>query len=157
MLTRRTLVSAVPGIVAAGALAACSSLTPSTLQSDAQLIASGLGPIMADLQAAGVSVPADVAQKITDELAIISSEAAQIGSLVSGQNAAQIIVTAVGVIAPLVTPFFPAAPMVAAAVQAAVVLANTLVGSFKAAPAAVAPGQMTPAQARMILSASAKQ
>lgn len=156
MVNRRALLagSARVGIGAAlVAMAGCANLTPETLTSDAQLIANGLSGILANLQAIpNLNIPADVVSKVQNELSIINSNASQIGSVI-GSAPAQAISTAVGVVAAALAPFFPMAPMVAVAVQAAVVLAQSLINSIPAASAA--PGQMDTAQARAILKAMA--
>lgn len=153
MADRRAFLRGAAGIGAGAALfavAGCKNLTSNQVQNDAALIDAGLSGIVADLQnVPGLNVPADVIAKINQELAIIGSNAAQIGSLV-GDKAPQAISTAVGVIAAAVAPFFPAAPMVAIAVQAAVTLAAALLGSVSAAP-----GKMSVAQARAVLVAAA--
>ena len=156
MATRRAFISGAAGIGAGAALmsvAGCANLTSSTVQSDAQLIATGLSGILVDLQAVpGLVIPADVATKIQNELTIINNNAANIGSLV-GSPAAQAISTAVGILATAVAPFFPAAPMVAVAIQAAVVLAQGLVNAIPAKSAVA--GRMDAPRARAVLVAVA--
>jgi hypothetical protein len=151
MFTRRKIVTTAAIAAPVVALGACANLTSSQVQNDAQLISSGLSGIVADLQnIPGLVIPADVLAKVNGELTIIGQNAQQIGSLV-GSSPAVAINTAVGVVAAALTPFFPAAPMVAVAVQAAVTLAATLVGSF----ASAAASKMSVAQARAYLTASA--
>lgn len=156
MATRRAFLSGAAGIGAGAALmsvAGCANLTSSTVQSDAQLIATGLQGILVDLQAIpNLVIPADVIAKVQNELGIISANAANIGSIV-GSPAAQAISTAVGVVAAAVAPFFPAAPMVAVAVQAAVVLAQGLINSIPAKSAVA--GRMDATRARAFLAAAA--
>ena len=156
MVDRRTLLAGTARVgvgAAIVAMAGCAGLNSTTLTSDAQLIATGLSGILTDLQAIpNLVIPADVVSKVQNELNIINSNASQIGSLVGGAPA-QAISTAVGVVAAALAPFFPMAPMVAVAVQAAVVLAQTLINSAPAASAAA--GKMDVAQARAILKAVA--
>lgn len=155
--SRRQLLSGAARIGAGAALVAamagCANLTSSTVQSDAQLIATGLQGILVDLQnIPNLVVPADVVAKVQNELTIIENNAANIGSIV-GSPAAQAISTAVGVVAAALTPFFPAAPMVAVAVQAAVVLAQGLINSLPAKSAVA--GRMDAPRARAVLVAAA--
>ena len=156
MASRRAFLSGAAGIGAGAALmsvAGCANLTSSTVQSDAQLIATGLQGILVDLQAVpNLVIPADVIAKVQNELGIISANAANIGSIV-GSPAAQAISTAVGVVAAAVAPFFPAAPMVAVAVQAAVVLAQGLINAIPAKSAVA--GHMDATRARAFLAAAA--
>lgn len=151
-LSRRALCGSASALVIA-ALAACSSTTaPTTLQTDAQLISSGLSGILTQLQAIpGVTIAPSTVAQIQSELAVIGQQAQQIGSLATpGSTAAQTLATAVSTVSALVTPFFPAAPLIAAAVQAAIVLAQGLTGA-----AGAALGKMTPDQARLVLKAAA--
>ena len=156
MASRRTFLGGAAGIgatVTLAGLSSCAGLTSSTVQSDAQLIATGLSGILVDLQAVpNLVIPADVAAKIQNELTIIENNAAGIGSLV-GSPAAQAISTAVGILATAVAPFFPAAPMVAVAIQAAVVLAQGLINAIPAKSAVA--GRMDAPRARAVLVAAA--
>jgi len=156
MASRRTFLGGAAGIGAAVTLAGLSSyagLTSSTVQQDAQLIATGLSGILVDLQAVpNLVIPADVVAKIQNELTIIENNAAGIGSLV-GSPAAQAISTAVGILATAVAPFFPMAPMVAVAIQAAVVLAQGLINSIPTKSAVA--GRMDAPRARAVLVAAA--
>jgi len=156
MASRRTFLGGAAGIGAAVTLAglsSCAGLTSSTVQQDAQLIATGLSGILVDLQAVpNLVIPADVVAKIQNELTIINNNAAGIGSLV-GSPAAQAISTAVGILATAVAPFFPMAPMVAVAIQAAVVLAQGLINSIPTKSAVA--GRMDAPRARAVLVAAA--
>ena len=155
MASRRTFLGGAAAIGAGAALsvAGCANLTSSTVQQDAQLIATGLSGILVDLQAVpNLVIPADVVAKIQNELTIIENNAAGIGSLV-GSPAAQAISTAVGILATAVAPFFPAAPMVAVAIQAAVVLAQGLINSIPTKSAVA--GRMDAPRARAVLVAAA--
>lgn len=143
------------GVAFAAALAGCQGLTSTQLQNDAELISTGLSGILGDLQAIpGLTIPPDVVTKVQQELSIISAQAQQIGSVV-GSNPAQAISAAVGVVAAALAPFFPMAPMVAVAVQAAVVLAQTLISSVPAQQA-VAGVRMDATQARLVLQSMSK-
>ena len=155
MASRRAFLGGAAAIGAGAALsvAGCANLTSWTVQQDAQLISTGLSGILVDLQAVpNLVIPADVVAKIQNELTIIENNAAGIGSLV-GSPAAQAISTAVGILAAAVTPFFPAAPMVAVAIQAAVVLAQGLVNAIPSKSAVA--GRMDAPRARAVLVAAA--
>lgn len=156
-MDRRAFLGRAAGIgtgAAIVALTGCANLTSDQVQKDAELIATGLSGILADLQAIpNLTIPADVVTKVQQELTIINTNAAQIGSIV-GSPAAQAISTAVGIVASAVAPFFPMAPMVAVAVQAAIVLAQGLINSIPAASAV--PGKMDAVAARLILQAASK-
>jgi hypothetical protein len=151
MLKRRQIAALVAAF--ATPWLAAGSCTPTQVASDVQLISSGLGPLVSDLVAAGVKIPADVQTQITNELAILQSQSASVTSVLSTSFSAQTVIQAVSAIAALATPFFPMAPLVAAAVQAAVLLAQGLVANGQTASATL--GGMSPQQARMILQASA--
>lgn len=164
-LTRRALF-AVSGRTTAAALAisvlsGCSlisSTTPSQLQQDVTTLADGLSGIVGALQSlpANLQPSPDVVAKIQTEIDAIKADAAAIGSTANpSSTTVQRISTAVGIVASLVGPFFPAAPMVAMVVQAALAILPVILSAVGIATAAAAPQKYTPGQARMILKGAA--
>lgn len=164
-LTRRTLFARLGRTTAAATvvslLAGCPSggLSPSQLQQDVQTLSDGLTSIVGWLQSlpAADQPSADIIAKIQAALATIKSDAAAIaGATQPGQSIIQQIGTAVGVIADLAGPFFPAAPLVAMVVQAALALLPSIFGAVGLVPPARATKAVyTAAQSRLILKGSA--
>jgi len=157
-MNRRTLIlgaSALPLLAVAGCVTAP---TASQLQTDVTLIANGLSGITSALAALPNSpVPASTLAQINAEIATVKADAAAIASAGSSTTLVTGLTAAVQAIVPLVTPFFPAAPLVAGVVQAAVSLISTVLAQAGIAGAAVgAPvPTMSPAQARLVLAKGA--
>ena len=158
---------AIFGVMGAGGVAAlvgCSkTVSSSTVASDVQVIANGLDSIVTDVEAIP-GVPSSVLDQVKAQIAKIDSEATQIGNAVSSAagpspNVVQAFSDSVGVFGNLLTPFFPQAPTVAVAIQAATSLVQVVLnqvnggGTVKAA----APGSMTPNAARLILEGLSKR
>lgn len=155
--SRRTLFALV-GASALAALAACNLApsTPSQATTDIQSIASGLSGILTALQAVP-GVPASVIAQVQQELTLIQSEASSIGGAVVSGDVVQTISNALGIIATLVSPFFPAAPGIAAGIQAAITIVTNLLKVFglpqpaKFARAAASAPPMSLDNARAVL------
>lgn len=154
MITRRKLVTITPAMVAAAVLANCS---PSQAQSDAELIATDLAPILTDIESIpGVNLSDTNKSLISTALSKIGELAPKIGSVVDPTNTtAQTFLKAVTTIGGIVIPLLTGNPamiasLVLAAVQGAVVLAQGLAASGTTTASAM-PGQMAPVQARAAL------
>ena len=126
-LSRRGTLLGASAIVASGAavLFGCSTQTTSQLQTDAQTLAAGVQAIVADVQAIpGVTIPPATLAQIQAAASDVSTNAAAIASTLSpSTSVVQGISTAIATLGTLLTPFFPAAPLIVAAVSAAVTLA----------------------------------
>ena len=139
-------------------LGACATLTPSQLQSDVKLIATGLSGIVAALAALpGSPVPKATLASIANEISIIQDNALAIATAFSPNNKlVTMLVDAVQALTPLVAPFFPAAPAIAAVVQAALSLAQVVLQEAGIVGALAPTGRlMPPALARQILAKGA--
>lgn len=160
-LSRRGTLLGASAIVASSAavLFGCSTQTTSQLQTDAQTLAAGVQAIVADVQAIpGVTIPPATLAQIQAVASDVSTNAAAIASTLSpSTSVVQGISTAIATLGTLLTPFFPAAPLIAAAVSAAVTLASTLLSESGVSTAGAVMGapMMTAAQARMVLKAAA--
>jgi len=151
-VTRRTILAATP----AAALAACAGQTTTQLQSDVNAIDTGLQSVVTDLAATpGVSVPATTMAEIKTTLDNIHTDAAQIAAVAApSQTAVQVFSDTVSALVPLLTPFFPQVPAVAATVQAAVTLVQVVIAQVSPSKvAAVDPAQA--AYARLVLRGAA--
>lgn len=156
-ISRRYILAASIGSAAGIALglAGCANQTTSQLQADVQTITQGVSSILTDLTATpGVTLPPATLAAIKSELAAINADAAAIATAATpNQTVVQTFSEAVSALVPLVTPFFPAAPAVAATVQAAVTLAQFVLAQVQ--PAKVgAPDPAAVARARVILQAA---
>jgi len=150
-MNRRTILA----LASASVAVSCAGLTQSQAAADVATLASGVKNLDFAMSAVP-GVPASVLAQITKEDAIIQADAAQVASaLVPSSNIAVEINDAVGVIATLATPFFPAAPAIAAVVSAAVSLGQFIVQDVTGSSpkAGATPPKMTRAQARKILQA----
>lgn len=157
-ITRRHVIAAGIGSAAGIALglAGCANQTASQLQSDVQTIDQGVSSIVVDLTATpGVTLPPATLAAIKSELAAIHADAAAIAAAATpNQTVVQTFSEAVSALVPLVTPFFPAAPAVAATVQAAVTLAQFVLAQVSPTKAAaVDPAAV--ARSRVVLQAAA--
>lgn len=158
MLDRRRLLAAssLAGILA---LTGCGTVTAPQAESDVQLLADGLSGILDSLKAlpANLAPPQATLDKIQAELDLIKSDAAKIGTAVAGGGSiVQEIAAAVGAIVPLATPFFPAAPAVAAVLEAGLALLPGILAAVGIKTATNGyPAVMSPYQARLILSDAA--
>lgn len=148
-ISRRDLLGATAATLA---LAACAGQTTSQLQADVTTISTGVQSVVTDLAATpGVHVPPATLAQIGATLATIKADAAQIGAtLAPGQSAVSHFSDAVNALVPLLTPFYPAAPAVAATVQAAVTLAQVVLSEAGVTKVAAAD-PATVAQARLVL------
>lgn len=162
-LSRRGVFAVVGGGGMAALVGCAKSVSSSTVASDVQIIANGLDSIVTDVEAIP-GVPSNVLDQVKAQIAKVDSEATQIGNAVSSAtglspNVAQAFSDSVGVLGNLLTPFFPQAPTVAVAIQAATSLVQVVLnqvnggGTVKAA----APGGMTPNAARLILEGLSKR
>jgi hypothetical protein len=152
-ITRRTLFGTAAATLA---LAACAGQTTSQLQADVTAIATGVQSVVTDLAATpGVHVPPATLAEINTTLATIKADAAQIGAtLAPGQSVVTEFSMAVNDLVPLLTPYFPAAPAVAATVQAAVTLAQVVLSEAGVTKVA-ATDPASVAQARLVLRGAA--
>lgn len=135
--------------------------TSTQIQDDVNTLVNGLSGIVTALT--GIA-PADVLAQIQTELDKLKADAAAIGAAVQpNQTTLQDISNAVGLIADLATPFFPAAGTVAMVVQAALAFLPTILGLFglkasripHAQIVAVVGKPLSVAQARVILRGAA--
>lgn len=126
------------------ALAACAgtvkNITPvpaDEASRDVNTIAAALSAVLNTLVALGSNVPADVLDKVRGEIATINAAAAEIGAAVGRATAPAaswltMLQDAVSVVATLVTPFFPAASVVGAVLNAALSLLPSVLAIFGA-------------------------
>lgn len=158
-LSRRALLPALLATTAVAAVAGCGSLTASQVQADVTTLDDGLAGILAAIQAIpGVSIPAATASAIETEIAAIKANAAQIASAVTSSTVVSGFQSGIGTLGALLAPFLPAAPLVAAAVNAVVSLAGAILseaGVVSAAAVMGATSRMSPARARAVLQAIA--
>jgi hypothetical protein len=147
-MNRRTILA----LSAAAVAVSCAGLTPSQASADVATLAAGVKNL--DFAVSAVpGVPASVVGKIATEDAIIQADASQVASaLVPSSSLVIEINNAVGLISTLATPFFPAAPAIAAVVTAATALGQFIVQDVTGKVGA-APTGMTRKQARKILKA----
>lgn len=127
-MLRRSLVASIAAIPAVSLLAACGGRTASVLTTDADLIAKGAAVVFTDLtHVPGISISASDQTKILNEIALIETDAPQIGAtLAPGQNVASNFIEAVNTLASLVTPYLKQAPAVQTLIVAIVSLAQTV-------------------------------
>lgn len=159
MTNRRALLAStvlVP-LVACASHSGIPTPTPSQIQIDVQTLVDGLSGIVTALT--GIAPP-DVLAKIQAELDILKADAAAIANAVTPtQSVLQQIGQAVGIIADLATPFFPAAGVVAMVIQGAIAFLPTILGFLGITAArhpnakivAVQSHPLTVNQARIIL------
>lgn len=150
-------------LIAATALmsmVACSifqSATPTQLQTDVETLADGVAGIVGALTSlpANLQPSADVMAQIQAEIATIKADSAQIAAAASPDaGTIKQISAAVGVVAALVAPFFPAAPTVGMVVQAALSLLPVILAAIGVTGAS--EGKFTPDEARLILRGAAE-
>lgn len=139
-------------------LGACSSgpLSQTQLQADVQALTDGVSQIIGFL---GGLAPADILAQVQKEIDIIKANAATIATAITpSPDTITAIKNAVSAIIPLVTPFFPVAPVVGMILNAALSLLPVILGAVgMSAVALLAPGtRYTPDQARVILRGAAK-
>jgi|WetSurMetagenome_2_1015567.scaffolds.fasta_scaffold13380_7 hypothetical protein len=153
MHSRRHLLILSTATAFGALLTGCAGKTESQLQTDVSLIANGLGNVLGTLKnIPGLNVPADVSAKIDAELAVIKSDASAIATaLTPDANTVQAIADAVNAIYPLVTPFFPAAPAIAIAVQAALDLVPVILAAVGKSSASTRKAVYDPSTARLVL------
>jgi len=132
------------------------------IQQDIETIAEGLAGAVKALTGIVPQVILDKANAILAEIEAAASLVVST-STTSGSVLTQIS-DAISALATLLTPFFPAAPMVATAVQAAIVLIELVLNLAGVTPPAsmakaklTAPSKMTPAEARGVLINLAKR
>lgn len=153
MIARRHLLATIPAL----AVAACAGQTAPQLTTYVQAIAGGLAGILTDLQAAGVKIPPATTSAIQTELDVIRQDADAIGTaLTPDPDMVAAIGAAVSALVPLVTPFFPAAPGVAVALQAALALVPVILAMVGHPVAGAAP-TMSPAAALLVLQGNARR
>lgn len=119
-------------------LTACPGTTVPTVQNDVALVTTNLQGVLTALRAlpSGVVSAATLAS-ITSEVAAISADGANIASaLAPTPTVMQTFSNAVAALVPLVTPFFPMAPIVAVVIQAVTTLVASMVTAVNGAPAA---------------------
>lgn len=156
LMARRQILA---GVIMLSLTAGCANKTnppptPSALQTYIEAIADGLSNLVGALS--GVpGVTADLLAKVQTELDIIRADAAQIASGLTDPDTVRAIATAVGVIADFVTPFFPAAPIIAMALRAALALLPTILSLVGVSFAPKTPPAFTPGQAYLILRGAA--
>lgn len=120
MISRRHLLATTSALVLLTG-ASC-AFSPTQIQADVEAIASGLSTLVTAL---APFAPADVLAKAQTFINTIQANAALIASAVTPSNSIlQTISGAISALSALVAPFFPMAPAIAAALQAAVVLIN---------------------------------
>jgi len=138
-------------------LAACSNLTQGQAVSDVQLIAQDFANTESALQSAGVQISATVQAQIDAAVSELSAQANTIAkALIPSTSLFDNFAAALSALGAILAPFFPAAPLIAAAVQAAMVLLQTVIASVHGTPpapvtSAAAAANMTPDQARGVL------
>lgn len=104
-----------------------SNLTADQLQQDLDTLISGVDAIGNALSALGVNVPADVLAKADGYITSIkSSAAALLSDIAPNQATFQALSSAVNALSILVTPFYPAASGIGAAIQAALVVVQLI-------------------------------
>ncbi len=162
-LSRRAVFSVV-GAGGLAVLAGCSkTVSSSTVASDVQIIAHGLDSIVTDVEAIP-GVPSATLDQVKAQIAKIDAEATQIGDAVSSAsgpdaNVVQAFSDSVGVLGNLLQPFFPQAPTVAVAIQAATSLVQVVVNQVNGGGTVKADARvsMTPNAARLILEGLSKR
>lgn len=148
-------------------LSACgiSSVPSGTIASDINLIASGVGSIIAALTAAGVSLPQPTLARVQSAVADIQANARAISGAVAGTSGSLVgnVMNDLGALTGLLTPFFPAASLAYTILSAAVSLGEFVYTAITGRPVAqpqslmaLAPGvrplmHMTPEEARKAL------
>ncbi|MDA8251086.1 MAG: hypothetical protein M0Z28_18210 [Rhodospirillales bacterium] len=136
-------------------LAACAGQTQTQLQADVQAVAQGLGGVVSSLSAVP-HVPQAVVTQAMALIGQVKADAAQIATaLTPNPNVVQHIADTINALLPIVAPYFPVAPAVAAVLQAALALVPVILAAVgKPVPAGAATAAMTPAQARLVLLAA---
>jgi hypothetical protein len=128
------------------------------VKTDVNLIANGLSGVVAALQALPAGrVPPDVLSRAQAIIGDIRTNAAAVSQAIAANpDTVQAISSSVSTLSALLTPFFPAAPAVGLAVQAALALLPVVLAAVGKAPAAAtAAPKMTPDQARAVLTNAA--
>lgn len=166
--SRRELLKAM-SMIGAGtlALAACGTRAPSpaTIVSDVDLIANGVGGLVAALALAHVSVPQSTLDGISAAVADIKANAAAISGALGGNQGFLVgtIMNDLSLLTKLISPFFPVASLAYTLLSAAVSLGQFVYGLVTGvqtgAPQAImplAPGarplmNMSPEEARKAL------
>ncbi len=153
-ISRRHLCGFASMLLAAVALEACGSVTPSQAATDAGLIASGLASAVAALSAMP-GIPADKLALVQTALADIKAASASLASSTAGVDATTVkgIATLVTQIAVTVLPFVPGGAPIAAVIAAAQSLVPVLLAAAGIAGAATAAARFSPAEARALLKA----
>jgi len=152
-MQRRTLLSGL-ALSSLAAMTGCNA-PPDQVKSDVALIANGLSGVIAALPAG--TVPSNTVAQAQNIINDIRSDAASISQAITANpDTVQAISTLVSALAALLTPFFPVAPLAAAAIKAALALLPVVLAAVGRPPAAAtAAPTMTPAEARAVLSSSA--
>lgn len=154
IMTRRVAARSLMLAVVAGIAAACQGKTQDQLQADVELIVNGLKTVVPTLQGLPENLrpSADIMAQVQKALDTVQANASQVGTaLAPHADAIQAVSDAVVALSGLLSPYFQAAPVVAAVVQAALaLLPGLLVLVQKAPPAAAAKARagMSPAEAR---------
>jgi hypothetical protein len=149
-MLRRSLLATTMLIPPVVALVGCNGLSQSQAVQDVQLIAADMSNVQSALSAAGVNVSAAVQAQITASEAALTAQANTIAnSLMPAASLFDNFGSALTALGAVVAPFYPAAPLIAAAVQAAMVLLQSVLASVHGTAAASAG--MTPDQARAVL------
>lgn len=115
----------------------CANQSNDTLVMDVNLLAAGLGAVVAALGAPGlpVTIPPGVLATAQAAVADIQANAPVIGNALSpNRTAIQEIVDAVSSISLVLTPFLPGVPVIAAVVQAALALVPTIISFIPVTP-----------------------
>ncbi|HET6195099.1 MAG TPA: hypothetical protein VFE12_05080 [Acetobacteraceae bacterium] len=128
------------------------------VKTDVSLIANGLSGVVSALQALPAGrIPPDVLSRAQAIIGDIRMNAAAISQAITANpDTVQAISSSVSTLSVLLTPFFPAAPAVGLAVQAALALLPVVLAAVGRTPAAAtAAPKMTPEQARAVLTSAA--
>ena len=150
MIQRRTLLLSLTALSACGT----QQQTPDQLKSYIEALSTGTSAILTSLQAVpGVRLTVGQVSSIQDALNTIQANAAAIANAATpGSDNVQAIANAVTALVPLVAPFYPAAPAVAAVMQAALALVPVVLAMAGRQTAGTAP-TMAPERAAEVLRA----
>jgi hypothetical protein len=159
--TRRAMLQISGGGVLLGFLGACAAIKSSTsdqLTTDVGLLVTGLAGLsgaIANLPPNVVKVPPATLAQINAAIADLQANAGKVGTaLAPNADAVQAVVNDVVALSALATPFYPASPLIAAVVQAALAMVpGLLVFIHGNAPtvANAAAQKYSPDQARDVL------
>jgi hypothetical protein len=153
-MNRRTLLRATVAVPALAALAACGA-SLSQVTSDVQTIASGLAGIMPQISSIPGIAASSVA-KLSGYLADLKSLASQVAANATpSATTIQQVASDVQAFADLALPLIPGGAVYVVAINAALALLPGLLAAVGVSAGSLEAPEMTPAQARSVLSSFA--